>query len=130
MAPHLQHLSVLFPVGAEWPTAISCLALRGGRHGQLVWEDRVGDLSSFIYPPFIKHCFKCYRWSCSICSAWTYLVKSSSVIHTHKWKHTRSHSHNGIHSLVLLPKHRRHLGSVFLRGNYVNIIFLVVKMAS
>lgn len=46
MAPHLQHLSVLCPVGAERPTAVSGLALRGGRHGQLVWQDRVGDLCS------------------------------------------------------------------------------------
>lgn len=41
MAPHLQHLSVLRPVGAERPAAVGRLALRGGRHGQLVRQDGV-----------------------------------------------------------------------------------------
>lgn len=41
MAPHLQHLSVLRPLGAERPAAVSRVALRGGRHGQLVRQDGV-----------------------------------------------------------------------------------------
>lgn len=41
MAPHLQHLPVLRPVGAERPAAVRRLALRGGRHGPLVWQDGV-----------------------------------------------------------------------------------------
>lgn len=41
MAPHLQRLLVLRPVGAERPAAVGRLALRGGRHGQLVRQSGV-----------------------------------------------------------------------------------------
>lgn len=47
MAPPLQHLPVLQPVGAERPAAVSSLALRSSRHGQLVRQDGVCDLLSF-----------------------------------------------------------------------------------
>lgn len=45
MAPHLQHLPVQQPVGAERPAAVGRLALRGGRHGQLVREGGVRVIS-------------------------------------------------------------------------------------
>lgn len=45
VAPHLQHLPVLRPVGAERPAAVSRLALRGGRHGQLVRQDGVSEVT-------------------------------------------------------------------------------------
>ena len=41
MAQDLQRLPVLWPVGAERPAAVGRLALRGGRHGQLVRQGRV-----------------------------------------------------------------------------------------
>lgn len=45
MAPHLQHLPVQQPVGAERPAAVGRLALRGGCHGQLVREGGVRVIS-------------------------------------------------------------------------------------
>lgn len=45
MAPHLQHLPVRRPVGAERPAAVGCVALRGGRHGKLVRQGRVCHVS-------------------------------------------------------------------------------------
>lgn len=53
MAPHLQHLSVLWPVDSERPAAVGRLALCGGRHGQLVWQARVCDTSLFTKPALI-----------------------------------------------------------------------------
>lgn len=41
MAPHLQHLPVLCPLGAERPAAVCRMALRGDSHGQLVRQDGV-----------------------------------------------------------------------------------------
>lgn len=52
MAPLLQHLPVLQPVGAERPVAVSRVALRGGRHGKLVRKVRV-CLSFFLSFPNI-----------------------------------------------------------------------------
>lgn len=46
VAPPLQRLPVLRPVGAERPAAVGRLALRGGRHGQLVRQDGVSEAAS------------------------------------------------------------------------------------
>ena len=50
MAPHLQHLPVLWPVGPERAAAVGRLAVCGGRHGQLVRQDGVRDISLFGKP--------------------------------------------------------------------------------
>lgn len=50
MAPPVQRLPVLRPVGAEWPAAVGGVALRGGRHGQLVRQDGVRRLVLHVGP--------------------------------------------------------------------------------
>lgn len=50
MAPPVQRLPILQPVGAEWPAAVSSVALCGGRHGQLVRQDRVCRLVLHVGP--------------------------------------------------------------------------------
>lgn len=54
MAPLLQHLPVLQPVGAERPVAVSRVALCGGCHGELV--RKVWVRSPFHPLPNIKSC--------------------------------------------------------------------------
>lgn len=46
MAPGVQRVPVLRPVGGERAAAVGRLALCGGRHGQLVRQDGVRDTSS------------------------------------------------------------------------------------
>lgn len=48
MAPRLQRLSVLRPVGAERPAAVGGVALRRGRHGQLVRQGGVRQTPSLL----------------------------------------------------------------------------------
>lgn len=57
MAPHLQRLSVLRPVGAERAAAVGRVAVRGGRHGQLVRQDGVCS-HRLQNPAFIRHRLK------------------------------------------------------------------------
>lgn len=53
MAPHLQRLCVLHPVGGERPAAVGGLALRRGRHGQLVRQAGVRETSVFFFLFFL-----------------------------------------------------------------------------
>lgn len=66
VAPHLQHLPVLRPVGAERPAAVSRLALRGGRHGQLVRQGGVSEVTS--HPTAVQLLVFCL---CLTRSSWT-----------------------------------------------------------
>lgn len=64
MAADLQRLPVLCPVGAQRPAAVSGVALRGGRHGQLVRQDGVSGVPPFTKPAFVERRFKCDRRTC------------------------------------------------------------------
>lgn len=50
MAPPVQLLRVLWSLGPKWPAAVGGVALRGGRHGQLVRQDWVCRLVLHVSP--------------------------------------------------------------------------------